>query len=353
MEQGMIGGPDTLSPETLTAVDARSPAPELSIVTTLYNSAPYLADFYRRVSAAASQVARTYEIVLVNDGSPDDSLERALALHRSDDRVVVVDLSRNFGHHRAIITGLSHARGDRVFLLDADLEDPPELLISFAATQARTGSDMVLGVQQARRGRGMTDVTGGLFWRVFNFLSDEYVTPNQVMARLMTRRYVDSLVAHRDRSVFLAGLCALTGFEQTLMPVTRTYKGSTSYSLRRKLTLLEHSVTSFSARPLIAVFYVGSAIMLLSLLAAAYLVVQHVFFGELLVGWPSAMVSIWLLGGATMFCVGLVGVYLSRVFTEVKDRPYTVVRAVHRQDGLGRQTDHIRAGEQLTRPGTR
>src|ERR1051325_4406526 len=178
----------------------------LSIVTTLYRSAPYIGEFCRRAGEAAARITDDYEIVLVNDGSPDDSLAVAVAAYERDPHIRVIDLSRNFGHHRAMMTGLAHARGDRVFLLDADLEQQPELLPQFAAEMERSGADVVYGVQSKRTGGLGERVIGSLYYKLFNFLSSTEIPANIVTMRLMTRRYVAALVRHREREILIGGL---------------------------------------------------------------------------------------------------------------------------------------------------
>jgi putative glycosyltransferase len=303
-----------------------SPGVMLSIVTSMYRSAPYLQEFYERCSAAAGQLTDSYEFVLVNDGSPDQSLQVALELRERDRRVRIVDLSRNFGHHKALMTGLARSRGERVFLLDCDLEEDPAWLLTFDEEMQRTGADVVYGVQMERKGGWFERVTGDLFFKVFNRLLTDPIPPNVVTVRLMTARYVQALIAHKDQEVCLAALWQVTGFDQRAVPVAKGNRGETSYSVRRRISVLVNALTSFSNRPLIYIFYLGSMVMLLSLLAGAYLIYEALrgHFG--VPGWASIMVSIWFLGGLTIFCVGVVGVYVAKVFTETKDRPYTVVR---------------------------
>jgi putative glycosyltransferase len=300
------------------------------VVTTLYQSSPYLEEFHRRVSAQArALVGDSYELVFVNDGSPDDSLALALRLHRDDPQVRVLDLSRNFGHHRAIMTGLASARGALVFLIDCDLEEQPEDLSRFHAELTRTGADVVFGVREKREGAMFERLSGSAFYRVFNLLSPQRVVPDQVIARLMTRRYVEALVAHREREIFLAGLCALAGFAQVALPVQKASKGRTTYTLDRRVAAFVNAVTSFSARPLVYVFYLGCFILMASALAAGALIVRRVFFGLMFPGWPSLIVAVCFFGGLTVFCLGLIGIYLAKVFAEVKERPYTITRAVY------------------------
>jgi len=302
---------------------------DLSIVTTMYQSAPYLEEFYRRISASAQGCAAEYEIIFVNDGSPDNSMEVALALYERDKGVRVIELSRNFGHHKAMMTGLSHARGRLVFLIDSDLEEEPELLQRFQAEMQATSADVVYGVQRKRKGGPFERVSGYVFYKLFNFLSNCEVPQNVVTARLMTQNYVANLVKHRDREVFLLGLWMITGFRQIPVVVQKGSKKGSTYNLGRKLSVFVNSITSFSNRPLVLIFYIGCIMSLVSGATALYLVANWLFFGGFLAGWSSLMLSLWFLGGLTILSIGIVGIYLAKVFTEVKDRPYTVIRKIY------------------------
>ena len=301
----------------------------LSIVTTLYRSAPYLAEFYTRVTAAARAITDDYEIVFVNDGSPDNALEMALELLEKDDRLRIIDLSRNFGHHKAIMTGLGHVRGDLIFLLDSDLEEDPEVLPTFLDRMTATGADVVYGVRERREGGFLARQGGELFYTLFNALSSHPVPRNVLTARLMTRRYVASLVQHRDRELFLLGLLTITGFAQVPVVSRKRRKSGSVYTLPRKLSLFVNAITSFSNTPLVAIFYLGCVISAASLAAAAHLVGRWLVHGELLAGWPSLIVSVWFLGGMTILCLGVIGIYLSKIFIETKDRPFTVIRQIY------------------------
>ena len=301
----------------------------LSVVATLYRSSRTLDAFYARVSSAAAALTGDYELVLVNDGSPDDSLDVALQLLARDARVRVVDLARNFGHHKAMMTGLAHARGELVFLIDSDLEEEPELLGAFHDTMQASGADVVYGVQATRRGGLFERISGWAFFKLFNVLSDVPIPVNVVTVRLMTQRYVEALVSHRERETMIAGLWALTGFAQVPVSITKGQTAGSSYSLSHKIAVLVNSVTSFSDRPLVLIFYLGMVIGLASSTAAAYLVVQRLFFGVALPGWPSLIVSVWLLGGLLLGSLGIIGMYVSRIFIETKQRPYTIIRQIH------------------------
>jgi len=301
---------------------------KLSVVATLYRSAPFLQEFHRRVSAAAAALVPDYEFVLVNDGSPDDSLEKAIEIQGRDPRLRIVDLSRNFGHHKAMMTGLAHARGELVFLIDSDLEEEPELLLSFHQELERQGVDVVYGVQERRKGSLFERASGAAFFGIFNLLSSYPIPRNLCTVRLMTRRYLDALLLHEERETIVAGLWAITGFGQASVAIRKGSRRESSYDLVRKAWVLVDAVTSFSDRPLIFIFYMGLAISLLAAITAVYFVVRRVFFGVLLAGWPSLIVSIWLLGGLTLFSLGVIGIYISRIFVETKKRPPTIVRRI-------------------------
>jgi putative glycosyltransferase len=305
---------------------------KLSIVATLYQSAPYINEFYARASAAARQlVSEDFEIVLVNDGSPDNSLDLAIKLTEQDSHVVVVDLSRNFGHHKAMMTGLAHAQGERIFLIDSDLEEEPEWLPSFDEKMRQERCDVVYGVQERRKGSWFERWSGQWFYRFFKALTGLALPENVVTSRLMTRRYVDALLSHQEREVFMAGLWHITGFDQLSQVIKKHSTSETTYTFRKKMSLLVNSVTSFSNAPLINIFYIGVSISLFALAYIAYLVTHWLFLAKPMSGWTSVMASIWLLGGMVISFIGVVGIYLSKIYTETKQRPYTIVRHVYEQ----------------------
>lgn len=310
---------------------------KLSIVTTMYCSASYLNEFYTRICAAAKKITDDYEIIFVNDGSPDDSLEIAVSLYEKDSKVRVIDLSRNFGHHKAMMTGLSHTTGEYVFLIDCDLEENPEMLCDFYDKFKGSDVDVIYGVQRKRKGKYLEHILGTLFYRLLNILSGYDFPVNPITARLMSRRYVNALITHLDQEVYMAGLWEITGFKQVSVTVDKSSNSTTTYNLSRKIALLVNSITSFSNKPLIYVFYIGSIICFFAITAVFWLIIRKVFFGMLLAGWPSLIVSMWLIGGLTIFCIGIIGIYLSKIFMEVKNRPYTVIRNIYSSDNDGKE----------------
>jgi len=303
---------------------------KLSIVATLYKSAPHLAEFHARASEAARRFADDdYEIVLVNDGSPDNSLDLAIELTHADPHTVVVDLSRNFGHHKAMMTGLAHARGDSVFLVDSDLEEEPEWLTDFSDHMKKSCCDVVYGVQEKRRGGLMEASTGRLFYKLFRALTGINQPDNVVTARLMTQRYVKALLQHQERELNIGGLWVITGFQQSHRVVQKHSTSPTTYTVAAKFSHLVNAVTSFSSLPLVTTFYAG---LLISMSAAgyiAYLALRYFFIAAPPDGYTSIVASIWLFSGLIIFFLGIQGIYVAKIFAEVKQRPYTIVRHVY------------------------
>jgi putative glycosyltransferase len=305
---------------------------KLSIVTTLYQSAPYIAEFHQRATAVARQlVGKDYEIVMVNDGSLDDSLDLAVQLTKNDNHIVVVDLSRNFGHHKAMMTGLANASGQRVFLIDSDLEEEPEWLPSFAEQMDAEASDLVYGVQSKRKGGSFEKITGWFFYKIFRLLTGIAQPNNIVTARLMSKRYVDALLLHQERELNIGGLWIVTGFKQCQQTVQKLSTSTTTYSLSQKFSHLVNAVTSFSSLPLLLTFYSGLLISASAVIYIVYLVIRYYIVTAPPDGYTSLIASIWLFSGLIIFFIGVLGIYISKVFSEVKQRPYTIIRQVYKR----------------------
>lgn len=317
-------------------------AMRLSIVTTMYMSEPYVLEFYRRARAAADKITPDVEIIFVDDGSPDAALQQAVSLLDSDPCVRVIQLSRNFGHHKAMMTGLAHATGDLVFLIDSDLEEDPALLEPFYEKLISTGADVVFGCHARRPGGWLRNFGPKIHYRASALLCDPPLHENTLTVRLMTADYVRSLVQHQERELSIAGLWQITGFYQVPMSVNKAWKGTTTYTFRRKVATLVDNVTSFSNKPLVFIFYLGAAIFIISSSAAGYLIIDRIFFRALQAGWASVIVSIWMLGGVTIFCIGLVGIYVSKVFIETKQRPYTIIRRIYGSDLTTREPSSLK-----------
>lgn len=307
---------------------------ELSVVATLYRSEQTVEEFCRRVMATTEKVTSDFEMIFVDDGSPDASAEKVKSIAANDRRVTLIELSKNFGHHPAIVAGLTRARGKYVFLIDCDLEEPPEVLEAFW-NEMRDSSDidMVFGVQERRKGGLFERVSGELFWKLFRLVTGSNIPANTLTVRLMTRRYLEALSLYPERELFLGALMSSVGFGQKSLVVQKQERKGSSYSGGRKLKLFLNAITSFSSVPLIFIFYSGTLIATFAFLFAALLVAKKLIAGEAIqVGWTSVIASIWFIGGIVTMSIGVVGIYLYRIYMEVKQRPRVIVKAVHGGD---------------------
>lgn len=306
--------------------------PEVSIVSTMYKSRHFLEDFLAQcLDAVAKLPIERFEIVLVNDGSPDDSLAYALSRKGDIPQLVVVDLSRNFGHHAAMLAGIQCARGDLVFVIDCDLEVSPAVLPEFYEKQKATGADLVYGYQETRKGGWFERVSGGLFWKGFNLLSELKVPENMLTERIMTRRYVAALSRLGDHALFLGGMMTWVGFDQIGIPVRKGQRaGQSTYTLLKRLRLLINAVTSFTAQPLVWMFNLGVGITLVSFAYLVYLVLRRLVFGDVILGFTSIMGMMALTLGILTTGLGLLGIYLGKVFSQVQNRPTYIIKHIYR-----------------------
>lgn len=307
---------------------------KLSIVTTLYRSAAGLAEFHRRISESARGIAgEDYELILVNDGSPDNSLAAARALASDDARIVIIDLARNFGQHAALWTGIQQARGDRVFTLDSDLEEAPEWLADFHKKMDGEAVDVVYGVQAERRGNGGARFSGEVYYWAFNLFTGIKIPRNITNARLMTRRYVDALLSHEEREIFLAALWEITGFTQLPVPVDKLDLSPTTYNLSAKIRMMVGSIVSFSSAPLVMIFYLGLAVLLIGLTISSLAFGNWALGARPPEGWTSVLISVWMIGGMIIAVLGVIGIYIHKIFGEVKRRPLAIIRSIEGERG--------------------
>ena len=302
---------------------------ELSIVTMLYKSRPYLPEF---LAACRDCLGRAgipdHEILFVNDGSPDDSQEWVLEQRNADPRIRLVELSRNFGHHHAALAGLSFSRGRLVFITDCDLEVSPSILQRMLEVMRDTRCDVVYGMQEQRKGALVERIGGRIFWRIFNALSHTTVPESVLTERLMTRGYVDALLGLGDKNLFLAGMMYWTGFKQIGIPVVKsTRTGKSTYTLRRRVSLLIEAVTSFSTAPLKLALYAGVVFLAAATGFAAFLLVRKLLYPEIvLAGFTSIMLALCAVAGMIITLIGVLGLYIGKLFVQVQGRPTFIVR---------------------------
>lgn len=305
---------------------------EVSVVTTVYNSEKFLPEFIGVTLEGIKRLGiNKFELIFVLDGITDNSLSWLLTEKESTPQIRVIELSRNFGHHYAAMAGLNNAKGDKVFLIDCDLEVSPLVIVDFFNLLIRTESDVVYGVQSKRKGAWAERVLGGIFWKMFNLLSDTRVPENIVTERLMSASYVNALCSMQDKNVFMAGLMYWVGFKQTKLEVTKTLrKGSSTYGIGRRIDLLVQAVTSFSEKPLTILFKFGITITLLAMVFGVYqLVLKLVKPDTILLGYASLMILLVFTLGVLTAAIGLLGIYISKLFIETKDRPRYIIKKTY------------------------
>jgi len=305
---------------------------KISVVTTLYHSLEYLPEFYKRISESLKQLTHDYELVFVDDGSPDGSGRFVLELQRDDPKIVLIQLSRNFGHHQAIITGLQHANGEYVFLIDCDLEEDPELLNSFWNELIQHDEiDVVYGMQSKRKGSFFERISGRIFYRTLTFITQFEYPANTLTARLMKKLYVNAVLEYTEKALDVWSIFVLAGFNQVGIPVTKKDKGTSTYTFLKKVKLSIEIITSLSHRPLYLIFFIGLAWLFISGGHVIAILINKWIYGAQIEGWASIMASIWLIGGVVIFLLGVIGIYLSKVFVEIKNRPLTIVKTIHKK----------------------
>ncbi len=300
--------------------------PTISLVTSLYKAAPFVPELYERSRAALLKCADSYEMVFVDDGSPDDARGVVLGLIAKDPNVRLVELSRNFGQHRALMTGLKHTTGDLVFMIDADLEEDPELVCEFHRRMHEPGADIdvVYGVMKRRKGGVSERVFGAGFYALINRMAAVEIPRDILGARLMRREFVEALLLHEDVEPYIGGLMALTGFRQVAVPCEKSSRGSSSYTLRRKLKLASDALFGFSTVPLTGIALAGAAISVVALVAGLIAIA-----GGGMAAAAAAIWSIWFLGGVLLAAVGVVGMYVGRALAQARRRPVAIVKRVH------------------------
>ncbi len=305
------------------------------MVAPVYNEEELVERFVRRACAAVADY--TFELVLVNDGSTDATPALLDRMAAEDPRVRVIHLSRNFGHQAALTAGLEHAVGDVVAMIDADLQDPPELIPTMVA-RWEAGSDVVYAVRRAREGETAFKLaTASWFYKLFDKLAQVDLEPNSGDFRLLDRRALDALLTMTERSRFLRGMTVWVGFTQTAVSYERDprHAGETKYTLRKMLRFSLDAIASFSHVPLQLATYVGLLSAGLAFVAIPVVLGLH-FAGSYLPGFGSLTIAILLLGGIQLIALGVIGEYVGRIYDEVKHRPLYIVREErNRPEDLG------------------
>jgi len=297
--------------------------PSISVVAPAYNEQEVLGEFHRRVTDVMIGIGCPYEIVLVNDGSRDTTLQLMHALRERDPHVTVVDLSRNFGKEIALSAGLDHTKGDVVVVLDSDLQDPPELIPAMLEGW-REGYDVIYGTRTVRDGETwFKKLTAKYFYRIIKQVSRVDIPKDTGDFRLMSRRAVVALSGLREEHRFMKGLFAWIGFPSRPLAYRRDPRaaGETKWNYWKLWNFAIEGITSFTVAPLKVSTYAGVAIAAFAMLYAIVVITKALLFSDPVRGYPSLMAVILFLGGVQLISVGLLGEYVGRIFNEVKRRP--------------------------------
>jgi glycosyltransferase involved in cell wall biosynthesis len=302
----------------------------LSVVVPCYNEEEGVRELHRRVTAVCHAcVGKAYELVLVNDGSSDATWKLMCELSELDKNIVAVNLSRNHGHQLALSAGLQMCRGERIFIIDADLQDPPELLPKMMA-RMDDGCDVVFGQRVKREGEtAFKKASAFVFYRLLNRMVDIDIPRDTGDFRLMSRRAVDILNSMPEHHRFIRGMVSWIGMRQEALPYERAarFAGETKYPLSKMIRFAIDAITGFSVRPLRLASYLGFYFGIATLLLLAYVLVAY-FLGHTVEGWTSLAVIILALGSVQLFVVGVMGEYLGRLYIESKRRPLFVIQEV-------------------------
>ncbi|WP_017660140.1 glycosyltransferase family 2 protein [Baaleninema simplex] len=301
---------------------------DISVVVPIYNEEENLDYLFDRLCRNLDKIGLTYEIVCVNDGSRDRSLVELIRHHQQNSAIKVVNLSRNFGKEIALTAGIDYARGRGVVPIDADLQDPPEL-IEIMVNKWKEGYDVVYAKRRARQGETwFKRFTANNFYRIIGRMSDVPIPRDTGDFRLMDRRVVEALKQLPERNRFMKGLFAWVGFEQIAIEYDRDrrYAGTTKWNYWKLWNFALDGIAAFSSLPLKIWSYLGLAISLLSMIYAGFLIVRTVISGIDVPGYASLMVAVLFLGGVQLISLGAIGEYLGRIYEEVKKRPLYFVR---------------------------
>ena len=303
-----------------------------TIVAPCYNEEGNLNELYRRITEVMEQTEESWELLLVNDGSADRTLDLMIDLHAKDSRVHYLDFARNFGHQIAVTAGMDYAQGEAIILIDADLQDPPELILEMIK-KWHEGYMVIYAKRSERKGETWFKIwTAKMFYRIIYNITDIYIPLDTGDFRLMDRKVVDTMKRMPERNRFIRGMTSWVGFKQTGVEYVREerFAGETNYPFRRMLNFAVTAITGFSHVPLQLAMILGFFVAGLSVISIMAVIVARLFGGEAIFGGQATtLVTVLFLGGIQLISLGIIGEYLGRIYDEVKARPmYVVHKAV-------------------------
>ena len=312
--------------------------PIYSVVIPVYNEEESISESYKRLSDVMKQTNEAYELVFINDGSKDNSLEIMREFAAADSSVVILNFSRNFGHQNAITAGMEYARGDAVLIIDADLQDPPEVMLLMIA-KYKEGYDVVYGKREKREGETFFKLaTAKIFYRVLKNMTSVDIPVDTGDFRLISRAVRDAMKNLPEKNRYVRGLVSWVGFKQTSVEYVRAerFAGETKYPFKKMLKLALDGITSFSYKPLRLATGVGFFFSFLSFAYLAIVIIQRLFFSYTTEwGWASIVAIILFTQGVLLMLLGIAGEYIGRIYEEVKDRPnYIVAEVISNRDKL-------------------
>lgn len=296
--------------------------PKISVVATLYNSEKFIFEFITRIKKSINELSCSYEILLVDDGSKDNSVKIVENLSKDDPSLKLIKFSRNFGHHKAMVCGLCNTIGDYVFLIDIDLEEQPELIIDFYTMILQTGDDLIYGVQEVRN---KDKFLGALFWRFAYLITGLTIGNNACTVRIMTKNFVEKLRDFPQRDFFLGELSSYIGLKQSTLVVNKTYKGYSSYNFFSKFALMQNMIFTNSNSLWVRLSFLATLLSIGSFILFLSLIISYLLGKEFLSGWLSLMVVITFFSTVNFLFFGLLLQLISKLLEEVKAKPRYII----------------------------
>lgn len=301
---------------------------ELSVIIPIYNESTNINTLYERLSAACDKITSDREFIFINDGSVDDSLQKVKALHEKDNRVKYINFSRNFGHQIAVTAGLDNCKGNAIVIIDADLQDPPELIEQMYHKWKTENFQVVYAKRRRRKGESFLKLlTAKMFYRILSSITSVSIPVDTGDFRLIDKKIVTYLKQMPEQQKFLRGQISWIGFNQTYIEYDRDERhgGKTGYTYRKMIRFALDGITSFSDFPLKFASLAGFFVSAIAFILILYSVYQRYFGDNYQTGWASLMISILFLGGIQLIGIGIIGEYISRISKNVKQRPLYII----------------------------
>ena len=297
----------------------------ISVVSSIFNNDDKIDLFYERLLKTLKKITENYEIVFVDDGSSDESLTKITNFVKENKKLKIIKLSRNFGHHKAVKCGLDHASGDYIFLIDSDLDENPEWLEIFYQNIKNSDKELVYGYETDREGSFFNKIFGSIWWKIINKFSHKNINFNQITARIMTRKYLESLKRFNSLDVVLAILFVKNGFNQEGIELKKNLGSKTTYNFFKKIKLFFLPIFFNTKFFIYATFFFGTLFLIISFFILLFVLLQKYLFGNPVSGWASIVVSIWFIGSiSTYFCM-IILVYLIRIRSYLENDPTYIV----------------------------